>query len=1712
MGEEADGSASAYATGGGGVVLEHAYGGALLAELLLGGPVGGLGDEFTPRLVKFQQSSDSPVDDLVVVGDGPSGERTLFIGVRRKPSIGASKRPFVALMVDYLRMVEAHDAELTGGSWRLGLAVEAPHTPTNELAKLAVFARQHPSSDAFRAAVNAARATTGKVRQRLTNVDEVVTASIAAAGIAVADDAARGDLSWRLLRSLRVLDLRLEGDDAVGRTSLVARLVPIAGNAAAADELRRHLNELAAAYATGAAEVDEGMLRRDLSGRARVAASPAFRRSWQALHTLEDSLQARTRRVLIARQTAAPTAVRQFIVDRSNLRGELVEAMSAAGRAAAMLVVHGEPDTGKSALTLDAAEAVRAAGGTVVALSLRDLLPGSLITVEQLLHAPARAVFAATAVAAVRLLVVDGAEAAQEGGAGLLRDLALAARNAGLGVVAVTRDDARPAIREALTGPGPAAPQQGQVEVSAPAEVEVPPLTDEETRRVRETFPELTRLSSDPRSTWLLRRLGILDLLLRAEATASLPDGTLSEADVFGAVWFAWVRRRDQYSPGNATPDGREQVMVQLARASLAASGGDAAAAVGDPYALPSLRSDGLLLPAGAQFAFRTGDEFATDTVRDFALARLFLREGVETLRAAGAPRWALRAARLACQSRLIGAAQGAVDRVAAVAAELRTLREQFAALAQECGDRWADLPWEAGLSAGPADALIEASTADLLDLERGPLARVVRLGRQRFTSLGVADPALAAPVVAFLVTHSEEIRRADHRLSEQADELAAAWLRGVREIERSSDDAEPVAPWRPLRAQLRDHILTDSDRPSDTTVECLALLGADTDVRVENALRRLAADRPAELAACVERFDAMMSIAATNADLLFELTEAYYIEKSHPGWGMIDFGVRRHRFGPGIGAPFAGSTFGPFWLLLRTAPPRALTLINRMLDHTSRRRVHSAPPQADQQPEDTSVAEPDAPGLTLDIPGVGARWYVGDDHVWGWYRGTGVGPYAGMSALLAVEQWADQLLAHLPLRSVMTVLLRDAHNLAMLGLVAGLLIRHAEQVTDEADALLACPGAWEMEFSRAAREGTLHAQGPDLPDTPGRERRRWTLADVASQQVVNARLRGDENRLQALHHMGDDLVEAAAARLPSSGEPKTDQAASGGPPDVTAAAGAGGETDALLAVRGWASMLDSRNYHLRAESGSVSWEWRAPADIHAAAADGQTDLRRGTEAYRLATTYGLQTVPPYLDQPPPLPPAAALASDAAIARDLLTTPPWTGPADKTEAPTAVAASIVRAAAQTFTVGSREDVEWAVITMAEAALNHPGEPRRLAAAAAPCLLLPAFTETHDPDVPPILDEKDLTTALPEVLTALTTSGSTEVRRIAARSTGPVWAAPCGPGPTGGTGCRHVIAWSAVEAGARDVALQPWTPAGREYRQLDGPLTTALTNSPAKHLHLDRLGPPLIAACDAARSDCCIAPAAIPVREALLDAYARTAVLWGAEGYQHRNEAQYAVTAALLAAPTHQPQPVLHLIRGLANQARALSETLTALAVVATYDEVARAQLRAVWPSIMTTVLDAADAGSNTLYDSHWGDYALAALIPSPTMAISDTDPTTSINSARAGWPTPQDLADQITRWLPHAAGQRHAADNLIGLLQTVPLPQQAQIGLPWLCNVIIQNSSVSAHGTWLAVEWLTSLRDGHVLDTTTRPLYDELVDALAADNYQEAVRLQKRDE
>ena len=69
-------------------------------------------------------------------------------------------------------------------------------------------------------------------------------------------------------------------------------------------------------------------------------------------------------------------------------------------------------------------------------------------------------------------------------------------------------------------------------------EFNVPPVTDKEFTQLVEAFPELRRLSANPRSRELLRRLVVVDLLIRAQ----VPGTPLTEADAMNEVWTALLR------------------------------------------------------------------------------------------------------------------------------------------------------------------------------------------------------------------------------------------------------------------------------------------------------------------------------------------------------------------------------------------------------------------------------------------------------------------------------------------------------------------------------------------------------------------------------------------------------------------------------------------------------------------------------------------------------------------------------------------------------------------------------------------------------------------------------------------------------------------------------------------------------------------------------------------------------------------------------------------------------------------------------------------------------------------------------------------------------------------------------------------------------------------------------------------------------------------
>jgi hypothetical protein len=632
-------TASPYSTGGGGVVLEHRFGAVLLTHLLTGHPVPALGDDLAPRSVYLQANAISPVDDVVVEGLAPNGERRrLSVGVRRAPALTKKDTQSARLLESYLKVIVDHGDEVREGRWRLCLAVATSSNAVQQLGTLIEIARTAPSEKAFRVALARPRRTNQQVRDRMVSFDALVTTAVTKAKIA-GDPA---DLAWRLLSVLSVWRLFLEGHDLQDRTDAVTRLRPVVrdGLVETADRLFARLEELVGGYAPASAELEEWMVRRDLSGW-ELASSPRSPQAWRVLGGIEQRVREDTHVYLAG-------GARRLELDRARERDALAAAMLAAGEGPGVLVVTGEPDVGKSALALQAADQLAAAGAAVTVLA-PEQLPPTIAELENLLGGPLEEVLGGTAVGSARLLLVDGAEAVQEGRGPQFTGLAAAALRVGLGVVAVARSDAAGAVQERL--------DQALTAVDASAgrsdQYLVPALDAAEIGEIVQAFESLGRLAAEPRAVWLLIRPGLLDLVLRSASGFDLPEGPLSEADVFAVVWRNLVRRREE-SDGGVTPDARARALLTLARRRLDPVSG----AAPDPAVLPSLRSDGLVAPADPMPGWGAaswegggnGGGFASDLVRDFATAHLLLEERLLPLEQAAAPRWALRAARLTCQ------------------------------------------------------------------------------------------------------------------------------------------------------------------------------------------------------------------------------------------------------------------------------------------------------------------------------------------------------------------------------------------------------------------------------------------------------------------------------------------------------------------------------------------------------------------------------------------------------------------------------------------------------------------------------------------------------------------------------------------------------------------------------------------------------------------------------------------------------------------------------------------------------------------------------------------------------------------------------------------------------------------------------------------------------------------------------------------------------
>ncbi|MGP3536419.1 hypothetical protein ACTU3I_16610 [Microbacterium sp. RD1] len=1650
---------SPYSTGGGGVRLEHAYAASLIARFLAGEPIGEFSDSMVPDTVRLQASDVSPVDDIVLEGvdEGGTTHRT-SISVRRAPALAASDTSSVPLFRSFLRVVTDHWAEASVGIWRLTLAVSSNANAITQLQELCNLAASLPSGAELERRLAQAGRTNQYVRDRYGNIKKLVRQ----ASLDLEPNREIGDveLTWRLLSSLSVRQLRFERTDRADRTQAVTALQRAIseGTPAAADALFSRLEELVGEWASQGAVLTQAVVRRSL-GDTRLSRSARFAAAWPVF----DRLGVRLRESVRPELRVGPVAL-EF--ERSTERERLKDVLRSAGSSAGIVVVTGDPDLGKSALALRAVEQLAIEGASVTCLSLGDL-PRRVTEFESELGGGVDDILAASETRPTRLLLIDGAEAVLHDKAQVFRSLANAALKAGIGVVAVTRTDGAKQVRQELMRASELSGTTGSL-----VDHGVAPLSQDEIAALPMRFSALARLSGDAKSRWLLGRIGLVDAVLRTGRDFAAGE-LLCEADVYEAVWNSLVRRNEGQPSGAASPDDREHAALEVARRVLGLRTGNATGT-----SLGELRSDGLLV-APRSPAASNGDQFASDLFRDFALCRQFTVDGWQSLFEVGAPRWAIRSARLAAQVSLMG-----TERAAAWV----RLTETFDAIAATFGERWREVPLEALLTRGDAEAALRELWPQLASGNGRALTMLIGLAETRYIRSSVGDPFALAPItqVVFCEARSTPpgMVRGHRRGGEIVRDLVLAWLRGA---------ATKIPDPNALRQAVRDTILANDPALHDEfAVEALALLGPDLNEASEAWLRQVAAQRPSHLSRAVESAAVAVSMSLAKPQLLLQIAEAYYIEQPNPeagwyGYDPMDDGIRdfQHGSGFGFGSPGAAWYYGPFFRLLNTIPADAMAFINRMLDHAANVRVRKPERYADNE------ARNDKPqGVDLDLLGLGERHYVGDSHVWSWYRGSTVGPYACMSALLALERFSDHLLEglHLPIRAIAEALLRTANNLSVPGLVYGFLVRHTEQAGGLLDSFLEHPDVWQLETGRVASEH-FSVRDPDADLLTGKDRRSLTPHQTVAEMVIQARLRNDDARLTRLSDVGAKLLERARTQ------------AAGGDPD--------GEWIAV--VEGWASQFRFDNYSATATEDGLLIQFERPPEIERVLAPGNRELQSVQAMYRLQHLYAIHN-----DSPQEWP-INTLVEDLAVARELqvgdAVPPDHYG---HENALAAVAGAAVRAHAMGAAAFDADDLAWAIDAILSAALKPPDDgfgnysgsmfvmgADRAAAASVPLLLLKPFDSLVDRRL------------VHDALQALARSGTDEVRAILVTGLEPVWHVTCEISADTDLCFRHWPAWDAAMAGLSAARLGQWSSehGRRLIDPLQPPYHATLPTVSEDEILVEYLRPPLEVMVDVRQVPCLAQPVA-RMWSPLWDTYRRGLLHSWSGGYdRHAHRTHEPIAGRMIATWSEGDRDILAAyIRTFAQNANALQLLFDGFSRAFTYDASLRPHLPTFWPWALRIALDALGDGRQLRAEDRWFDYMVAALLPTPTARPSESDIDSLFQRARRTWLQPEALDALADRWIALSRGEPKAVDAVVKFARSASYAWQSSGALNWIEQLIDDRFDRVANQLWYLEEWITELRKTGLLAGSTRAQYHRIVDGLAAAGDRAAVRLQELDE
>ena len=827
------------------------------------------------------------------------------------------------------------------------------------------------------------------------------------------------------------------------------------------------------------------------------------------------------------------------------------------------------------------------------------------------------------------------------------------------------------------------------------------------------------------------------------------------------------------------------------------------------------------------------------------------------------------------------------------------------------------------------------------------------------------------------------------------------------------------------------------------------------------------------------------LALSQYRLGLLTHLTEAYYLDDEADGAGLRDDGVRDHRVRRGgLFMPLAAWHRGPFVSLFRTDFRGGVAALNRLLNHAALIRVRT---RARLDGMSHSIGDMDVSQYQTDLEVTGTRrLYVGDEHVWLWYRGTGVGPYPCMSALQALELTCDQLIkAGVPIKILVPVLLDGCENLAMVGLVVGILVRHLEVAGNLLDPYLTEPLIWSYESRRVANEYSLLAANSKGIEAP--ERRKWSLKETAMFMALKA----ENERVADIGALGETLVERARRQIKQGRDADATEEEANGGEDIEVQ---------LATVRVWASSLDRSKFQVHEASEGLRIQATPPEEVIQALQQDHKEMERVAEEIRLTSRYFLKLneADSVVIEPD------ELTADIASARKLLDAPTSLSANHPWDVPALVAAATIEAYLLRRVDVPNDALAFVVDTVLRVsegeASPSPFEVEetyfeqaadRSAARVLSLLLVPAAAHLRA-----IVDGADGSAAFKRASAAglkIARAVANEARLHLARGLDHLWVAPCVQDKP----CHHQAGMQVAIETMRDCAIGDWNPDTGVHSTivLDEPLAESLANTADHSILPSRLDASIRALAAAATANICVSTSARDLLEALLAAQRRSLLNYKNNNADGRGTHSLVSARALLTLARHGDDTAIYdLIDAYADNLALLSNLLYALSAAAEETPDRATVARRVWPSIVRHVLDLHSRGHVKFREDFHAEMALAGLIPNPAYEAQYLY--REIQEKPIVWWEPLPLEAEVDAWLAPAAGKARCVDQLIGFLRVLTVEDQARVGIPWVSTLVLGNPGPIAKGSFMLADWLIETRSA-AAGLSAR--WQQIVDALVVE-------------